>query len=72
MCKCQPAFAGFFIETIWESIMNMNVKLIVPAVLAAVALTACSSGSKAKPEAKAAPTAQQQLKLSSTSSSSST
>lgn len=50
----------FFIETIWESIMNMNVKLIVPAVLAAVALTACSSGSKAKPEAKAAPTAQQQ------------
>ena len=40
--------------------MNMNVKLIVPAVLAAVALTACSSGSKAKPEAKAAPTAQQQ------------
>lgn len=39
---------------------NMNVKLIVPAVLAAVALTACSSGSKAKPEAKAAPTAQQQ------------
>ncbi|HFC8455201.1 MAG: hypothetical protein E7J15_02795 [Neisseria sp.] len=40
--------------------MNMNVKLIVPAVLAAVALTACSSGSKAKPEVKAAPTAQQQ------------
>lgn len=40
--------------------MNMNIKLIVPAVLAAVALTACSSGSKAKPEAKAAPTAQQQ------------
>ena len=40
--------------------MNMNVKLIVPAVLAAVALTACSSGSKAKPETKAAPTAQQQ------------
>ena len=32
--------------------MNMNVKLIVPAVLAAVALTACSSGSKAKPELK--------------------
>ena len=26
--------------------MNMNVKLIVPTVLAAVALTACSSGSK--------------------------
>ena len=40
--------------------MNMNVKLIVPAVLAAVALTACSSGSKAKPETKAAPTVQQQ------------
>ena len=35
--------------------MNANLKVIVPAVLTAVVLSACSTGSKAKPEAAQAP-----------------
>ncbi len=39
--------------------MNKNTKLLIPAVIAAAALSACSSSSKGKPAAQPAPAPQQ-------------